>query len=267
MEIVTIPGHGDYPIKVRTYGLLDSSQPCLIFLHGVVSHSEWLKPIAERVASTGIFVVCPDRRGTGLNTSNPGDASSVEALLEDIDSIVRHFSSRTDSVHLAGFCWGAYCAIHYALHHSTSIRSMILAAPAIFPAEDISEQTMQTGSGSAPTETPLVPLDRFTDGPMYENYILKDPLKTSAVSKRFNRIMLEMGAMIAPKWVKLTLPTLILLADQDCLVDNNKTQAAYKQLRAEKKQLQLLKGGHGLQFDAPGESANFLAEWIQSIES
>lgn len=231
-------------------------------LHGVVSHSEWLRPIAVRLASHGFEVICPDRRGAGLNHLNSGDAPSLDALIQDLGKIFEYYGDTSIPIHLAGYCWGASYAIRFVETSSQPIESLILVAPSIFPAHDIATASLTIGDSGYATEIPNVPVDRFTLGDQYATFIAPDKLRTRRVSPRFNKILTEVNQMLSVRWSKLQLPCLVVLAEDDRLSDNAKHERAFEKLRAVRKQLTRVKGEHGVQFDAPDETSAAIAEWI-----
>ncbi len=234
----------------------------VILLHGVVSHSDWLKPIAERLAKNNIEVICPDRRGVGLNTESPGDAEDAHSLIEDVAAIRLKYARAGTPVHIAGFCWGATYAICCIEKYPDAFRSLIMIAPSVFPASDIANADIVAGESSEPTEKPLVPIDRFTSGPAYENYIVPDRLRTTAVSPRFNAVMIKMTTMLAPRWVRLRIPSLMVLASDDRLADIAKHEKAFEISKAALKRKITISGEHGLQFDDPERTAQAMLEWL-----
>lgn len=262
-EIETIRGADGYLLRVRLFRPASAPVAQLFMLHGVVSHSDWLRPIASRLALSGIQVICPDRRGAGLNNESRGDAPAAGALLKDVGNILDHYSSPAMPRHLAGFCWGASYAIHVASRMPDVFSSLILIAPSLFPSRDIAQKSIETGPSGEATEIPLVPVDRFTSGPAYEEYILRDELRTQAVSPRFNGIMVQMTALLGPLWARLSIPSLVILAEQDRLADNDKHVKAFKSVRSPGKKLVFVPGEHGVQFDAPGETARHVVEWLR----
>jgi len=258
-----VHGDSDYQIFVRVWRPGKAPVAQLIILHGVVSHAEWLGPIAERLAAKGVEVICPDRRGTGLNNLNPGDAPSSDALLHDVRLISQHFRRDDVPSHLAGFCWGGSYAICFADKYRNLFQSLILIAPSVFPATDIAAKSITTGDSPVATETPLVPIDRFTRGPAYENYIVPDPLRTQFVSPRFNSIMVNMTTMLGPRWAGIRIPNLMILASEDSLADNDKHRRAFEIVRGKPKRLAVVPGEHGVQFDAPEETATIITDWLE----
>jgi alpha-beta hydrolase superfamily lysophospholipase len=266
-EIETIRSSDGYLLNVRLFRPESPATAQLFILHGVVSHSDWLRPLASRLAVSGIQVICPDRRGTGLNNEGRGDAPAVDTLLNDVRSISKHFCSPSIASHLSGFCWGASYAIHVANRMPNAFSSLILIAPSLFPSRDIARKTIETGPSGKASEVPLVPLDRFTSGPAYKDYILRDNLRTKAVSPRFNGIMIQMTAMLAPLWARQSIPSLVILAEQDRLADNEKHVKAFKSVRSSRKKLVFVPGEHGVQFDAPDETVRHILEWLSPLNT
>ena len=164
-QVEIVFGFADYPLSVRVWRPATNTIAQIVILHGIVSHSEWLAPIAERIATHGIEVICPDRRGTGLNKEQRGDAPDLDSLILDIDSIQSHFQRPGATCHLAGFCWGGTYAISHVNKNPAAFQSLILIAPSVFVVQDVADQELVTGVSSIATEPPLVPLDRFTSGP------------------------------------------------------------------------------------------------------
>lgn len=260
-QIRTVDGADGYPLHYRHWRPAAATSQILLF-HGVVSHSEWLSPVASRLASAGIDVVCPDRRGTGLNTRAPGDTPDVKTLLADAECVRRATALEDVPVHIAGFCWGATYAIACLERARDSYESLIMIAPSVFPAADVGGADLVTGESGEASLTPNVPLDRFTSGPAYADYIIPDPLKTTAVSPRFNSALVAMNRFLGARWAKLVQPTLMILASHDRLSDNAKHDKAFAALRASRKKKVLLEGEHGLQFDAPESTATTIAQWV-----
>ncbi len=259
-EITSADG---YQCNVRCWRPKSPAVSKVIILHGVVSHSDWLRPIAERLANHRVEVICPDRRGAGLNHQARGDAPNIETLISDVDLIRNEFSVPGVPMHLAGFCWGATYAIRCIEKSQAAYRSLILLAPSLFPAADIGSRIIEMGPSDVASETPLVPTDRFTSGPAYDEYIVPDTLRTKAVSPRFNAIMAQMTSMIPIRWAKLTVPCLMVLAENDRLADNDKHVQAFARLKTLEKKMTTLHSEHGLQFDAPEETAHAVISWLE----
>jgi alpha-beta hydrolase superfamily lysophospholipase len=267
MDIATVTATDGYSLQARVWRPSANACHQVYLLHGIVSHSEWLTPLAEQLAALGIEVLCPDRRGAGLSTEAGGDAPSAAVLVDDLCSVVERFARPNVHAHIGGFCWGATYAINCLEKLPGKFRSFVMVAPSIFPAADIGAAELQTGDSAEATLDPHVPLDRFTSGAAYRDYIIPDKLKTAKVSPRFNAVLLDMNRLLGPRWAKLGLPTLMLLASDDRLSDNSKHERAFETLRAAPKKTLTIAGEHGLQFDAPRETARAIADWLPAAVS
>ena len=258
-----VDGADGYPLEVRVWRP-ESPRASLVMLHGIVSHSGWLDPIASRLAGRGIEVICPDRRGSGRSTLHRGDAPSAAALLGDLDRILDRYREPGIPQHLCGFCWGAVYAVRYLAVERPPLHSLILLAPGLYPTEVLTRVPLITGDSSEPTLDPLVPLHGFTQGAALHEFILPDPLRLRSVSPRFNSIVAEFSRLITPRIARLRLPTLCVLAEDDRITDNEATRTAFARVRADPHVLALVPGEHGVQFDSPDQSAELIEEWIAS---
>lgn len=250
-----------YPLTVRCWNARNE-KALIIIVHGIISHSLWLAPLAERLAAKGITTVCPDRRGSGANRRARGDAPDEDVLLDDLHTVVNRFRPSTVPLHLGGFCWGSNYLVNYLSRHHPEIASLVLLAPALFPGDGLRNAILKTGKSSEPTETPVVPVDAFTLGPAYEHFILPDPLRLDRVSPRFNGITQSLSRMIGIKLLKLPYPVSMILAKDDRITDNETTEKLFNRLKIQPKQLVYVPGQHGIQFDAPLETANALEIWL-----
>ncbi len=261
-----IAGAGGYPLAVR---LWQASEPraTLVMLHGVVSHAGWLDPIASRLVRDGISVACLDRRGSGANTTARGDASGPADLLDDLQTVLAHYSRPECPVDLCGFCWGATYAVNYLSAREHGVRSLVLLAPGIFPAGELLRTPLVTGESGEATLEPTIPLDAFTRGPEYEGFILPDPLRLRRVSPRLNAVIRSLSRFVGVKLTRLTLPTLIVLPELDRITDNGATEKAFDRMRATPKRLVRVPGEHGVQFDAPRQAADAIVNWVTEVEA
>src|SRR5690606_1386679 len=78
----------------------------------------------------------------------------------------------------------------------------------------------------------------------------------------FNGIMQTFSRMIGVKLLKLPYPVLMILAEDDRITDNQTTEQLFNRLRPQPRQLVYVPGQHGIQFDAPLETAAALTAWL-----
>src|SRR2546426_12112615 len=132
-ETETVHGVDGDRLNVRVWRASPSVET-VVMLHGLISHSGWLAPVAEDLATRGITSVCPDRRGSGANPGPRGDAPSGAVLLDDLDCVLDRFEHNGAGVHLVGFCWGAAHAGNYPALPRRPRRSPAPLGPSLVPA-------------------------------------------------------------------------------------------------------------------------------------
>lgn len=265
-QLLTISGSGGYPLTCR-YWQTEEPTALVIMVHGVVSHSLWLESIATGLAELGISCVVPDRRGAGLNKQARGDAPHAQALLDDLENIYHWAQATSLPIHLCGFCWGANYVVNLMAEKSPVVESLALLAPSLFPSKRITEQPFVVGDSGLASELPVMPLECFTDGPAFHDFIQPDPLRVKQVSPRLNNVMAEFSQGIWIKFLRITLPTLVILGNDDEVVDNQATQRLFNRLANPCKQLHVLPGKHGIQFDAAERVIAALSRWIQETHN
>lgn len=260
-EIITISADDGARLHARLWKATEP-KACVVITHGVVSHSLWLTSIAERISEQGIHVLAVDRRGAGLNTMGRGDAPTGDVLLADLRLWMEKAEGLKMPIHLCGFCWGANYVVNFVHHIGAPIHSLSLLAPSLFPSELVLQQPFNVSEQSEPTEPPTVPLEKFTSGPMYSDFILPDPLRIKAVSPRMNGIMQNFSQGIWMKFLRIESPILVVLGDKDEVVNNEATQTLFTRVKNSKSIIRGVDAQHGIQFDAPDETSSLLTEWI-----
>ncbi len=105
-----------------------------VVAHGLGEHGGRYRHLAEWFTPLGATVYAMDHRGHGLSGGPRGHAPSLNALLDDIDAVVRH--ARTESsgpVVLIGHSFGGLLAIAYALRYPDHIDKAVFSAPLLIP--------------------------------------------------------------------------------------------------------------------------------------
>jgi alpha-beta hydrolase superfamily lysophospholipase len=239
----------------------ESAKATVIAWSGVMSHSLWLAPIAERLAERGITFVGADRRGSGPNPTARGDAPSAEVLLDDARRIVRHHAS--PSSFLLGWCWGATLALN--VMRSVDARGLILIAPGLWPTERVDRAAKEADAAakSAREDEAVVGMpiaeEMFTRGPMLESFIRADELRLTVVTPRFRKAMGRLAITAAASLRKIEAPTLLILADADEATDSDAAARAF----LDRATVVRLPGPHGLMFERPEELAEAIASFIE----
>ena len=73
-----------YRWRYRRFLPSGAPQAEVVFVHGIQSHGGWYERSCAELAKAGFAVSFLDRRGSGLNSQNRGDAPSFRRLLDDL---------------------------------------------------------------------------------------------------------------------------------------------------------------------------------------
>jgi pimeloyl-ACP methyl ester carboxylesterase len=210
-------------------------------------------------------VVAADRRGSGLNLGAWGDAPSMATLVNDVRAVIDHIQVSARPLLLAGWCWGGALAINVALQFNGLFDGLILLAPALYPSElilaTIQSQEKNRADENTYLRTPIRE-EMFTTGPYLHNYILKDDSRVLVLTPRFARIMTRMVATARRHVNQLSIPLLLLIADKDVTVDNDKLLASFRSLNCKSV---VCNSHHGLQFEVPEPVAITISRWTKHL--
>jgi len=175
-----------------------------------------------------------DRRGSGVNSLARGDAPHHERLINDVVQFIHHLSRtgfdglpRT----LAAVSWGGKLATVIALQQPNLIDSLLLVTPGV--CANVRASTLQTFALQAASKSNArqrlipIPLDDpalFTSSRPHQQFIRNDPLTLRKVTLRFLSANSALDAQLRRPDHRLRCPTLVMLAGQDQIVNNNETR-------------------------------------------
>ena len=244
----------------------------VVYLHGIQSHPGWFSGSAAMLARNGHPVLLPTRRGSGANTVARGDAASAEVLLDDVAACCRAAMAMFDvpRVHLMGVSWGGKLAAAFCLRPwpGVEVASLTMVAPGIVSKVDIplSEKlaiglallgrpARGAARGGSMFDVPLSDVELFTDNPTMRAYLARDPYRLHRATARFlyasRRMdsMLRAGSGLGASRAALSLPTTLLLAGRDRIVDNEATGRIIERLTAGKAHVEQFDAAHTIEFE------------------
>jgi alpha-beta hydrolase superfamily lysophospholipase len=240
----------------------------LVYLHGIESHSEWFSECAEKICSRGISVYGLDRRGSGLNADNRGDCRDyLRPIFDVINFATSPAAKPLERLHLCGLSWGGKLAAAVSIVLPDIFSSMTLISPGIFPrvAPPASEKIrIAFDALFRPQSLHPIPIqdEMFTSVPKHLKYIANDPLRLHRVTARFYRESIRMDRFLRGRRYQWSVPTQLLLAEHDAIVDNQKLRQMFDCLRLKQKRILTYKGcNHSLQFEKPDAVARDIIEW------
>jgi alpha-beta hydrolase superfamily lysophospholipase len=199
----------------------------VVLLHGIQSHGGWYIPCAQWLAQNGWTVSLLDRRGSGLNEANRGDAPSFRRLIDDIAEFLQTLPTPR---FLVGISWGGKLAVALQKRHPGLCSGMALVAPGIraqvrppflrrlriFGARFIRPRKL--------FPIPLSDPALFTANPERQSFIANDPLSLRDATARFLVKSRRLDHYVRRCRKHVTVPTLLLLAGRDRIIDNERTR-------------------------------------------
>ncbi len=264
-EIKEIIASDGYQLKYYLWNN-QGNKGVVFYIPGYMSHTLWQEPQLEALSSIGYKVVGMDRRGGGINQNNAGDAPSIKQLLDDHEIIVTR-EGNTNGNHIWGWCLGGVIAINFVFHTRNVIDSLVLSAPSIFPQTHLIERATKMGAhpedDSVGIDLPLaIQENDFTTGPALEGFILKDELRTKKITYRFYQIQKKMCqyAWMKIQGERLKIPTVLILAKKDVIVDNQLTQQIF--LSLENCKTVFVDTEHGIHFENPKALLDIVFYWL-----
>ena len=278
-DILVLEMPDNYKIHYRIWGKKEGDD-VLLLLHGGMSHSGWQAPLANEMLaiSPDISIVASDRRGCGLN-AGPGDLGSVKLLIEDVIKQINFLKRSFSRVHLAGWCQGCQYASIAAAKLDDQLSSLILLTPGFFWNERfrsiisateravlgmMSEFKLKPDRDHACVPIPMEATD-FTLLDEWLDFIESDKLKTKRITVKSVNIMDEIQEISWGEILKISLPVLAILAENDRIVDNSKVQQFLSPMFSNGSKNRLIKfdSGHAIQFEIPQKIASELYSFIQ----
>lgn len=127
------PRHGEFvkldlpgtDVKLDTwvvYPERSDKAPAVIVVHEIMGLTDWVRAVADHLASQGFIALAPDMISGKENT---GNVTAVVRALEDEEIVERldivfdyakSIPSCTGKVGITGFCWGGAVSFLYAAH-------------------------------------------------------------------------------------------------------------------------------------------------------
>ena len=267
-----------YTWLYRRYAAAGTPRADVVFLHGIQSHGGWYEHSSASLAQAGFNVFFLDRRGSGLNQKNRGDAPSFRRLLDDLaEFLTRRAEPRegpemeqaTSLPHnpaphgarlagshsrlprfLAAISWGGKLAVALERRHPGLVDGLILACPGFFA-------KVRPTLGQRlliilcrlfrPRKLFSIPLNEpelFTANPVRHQFLLDDPLRLKHATARlmFDSARLDAYLRFVPKYVHV--PVLLLLAENDRIIHNRRTREYLQKFATPDKQIIEYPGAH-----------------------
>jgi len=223
----------------------------LIYLHGIQSHGGWYLQSARWLADHGFRVGFLERRGSGLNFHQRGDAPHWSRLVEDVFEFRQQFV--TDPPRpclLLAVSWGAKIATAAVARWPWLFEGLVLIGPGFFPQVSPSLWTrlcIALASVLRPHQQFPIPLndpELFTATPAGQDFIRRDPLALHAASARLLVASVLLDRHLRRLAPRLRVPTLLLTAEHDRIIQNMPTRRWLATWASQDVTLREIPGGH-----------------------
>ena len=261
-----------YPIHVATWPVSGPPRGRIVVLHGVQSHGGWYHHLGRTLAEAGYEAHFPDRRGSGANRADRGHAPSARRLEDDVTEYVATLRAPIPplSTALAGISWGGKLAVIAAARRPDLIDALALICPGLQPRVGVSSRERRAIAWAYFTnrrKTFPIPLSDpalFTANPDAQTFIANDPLGLRAGTAGLLAASVFLDRGVRRSLAKVRQPSLLMLAGQDRIVDNEKTRADFARITAPVQQIIAYPDGHHtLEFDPdPSAYARDLIAWL-----
>ena len=245
----------------------------MIFIHGIQSHGGWYPRSCAQIAADGNEVFFLDRRGCGLNSENRADSPSFRRILDDIAEFVGALPKDRPRL-LCAISWGGKLGVGLQYRAPGLVDGLALLCPGIYPKVSLSFfRRMWIGRCAlrAPTRLFPIPLNDpalFTESEKWREFLRNDPLSLHEATARmlFQSNSLDIFLRRAKRRVKV--PTLVMLAEHDRIIDNAKTRRFVEKLPCEKQVIDYPGAHHTLEFEPEGHPfVNDLLNWMGRVRS
>ena len=245
----------------------------IIFLHGIASHGGWFAETATDLATFGVAVYAPDRRGSGRSGGPRGHLDRYERALDDVDEMVRVVSAEHPGtpLFLAASSWAAKLGVVYTARRPAPLSGLLLLGPGLLPKVGLSrarQLAVVVGHLVAPTARLAIPLtpEMYTANPRYLDAIRADRLRLLQATTRFFWETARLDRARGPAAAGLKLPLLLLQGENDAMMDVAGTRRWFSRLGAEDKTYRAYPGaGHTLDFEP--DRSRYLADirgWLSA---
>ncbi len=212
------------PLHVTDYLLPAlSARGSVVIMHGLGEHSGRYRRLAQFLNESGYSARCYDHRGHGRSGGERGDVSNGDPMLQDAQIVIDEFAARLrDAPFLLGHSMGGLFAARFALARLSPIRGLILSSPALaVPISATQKFLLRLMQAAAPRlGVPNGLQAKFLSHDMGVVAAYKaDPLVHNRISARLLRSMLSSIDFCMAQASTLSVPTLMLVAGEDHLVD------------------------------------------------
>jgi alpha-beta hydrolase superfamily lysophospholipase len=195
----------------------------VLIVHGLGEHSARYQKLAHWFNDRGYSVRSYDQRGHGRSQGQRGWIRHADDLLEDLATVYFDFADSTRSAPvLLGHSMGGLVAARTVLDGRITPPAMVLSSPAFRSWEPPSMIKLARVLNRIAPRLPLLSklrIDRLSHDPAVMQEYHADRLRTSQITPRLAHFIFTAGASSIADAKHLAVPTLLLVAEADELVN------------------------------------------------
>ena len=210
------------PLFLRDWPL-PQARGAVLIVHGLGEHSGRYQWLAQWFNQRGYAVRSYDQRGHGQTPGQRGALRHGDDLLEDLATVYNDYgSSLPHAPLLLGHSMGGLVATRAVLDGRVTPPALLLSSPALRSWE---APWLIRLTGVLNRVAPNLPLrnglsfDKLSHDPQVVADYRSDPLRHGWITPRLADFIFRDGATCIDDAARLALPTLLLVADSDALVD------------------------------------------------
>jgi alpha-beta hydrolase superfamily lysophospholipase len=195
----------------------------LLLVHGLGEHSGRYAHVGARLAALGLHVRGYDHRGHGESGGPRGSLPHPEALLDDLRAVFDDLAARGGAPpFLLGHSLGGATAARAATGGWVTPRGLVLSSPALRVSPSPVERGLLAVARRLAPDTAFpnrLPIDKVSHDPAVVAAYKADGLNHDRITPRMYDFLADAGAAARRDAARFTVPTLLLVAGADALVD------------------------------------------------
>jgi alpha-beta hydrolase superfamily lysophospholipase len=194
-----------------------------LIVHGLGEHSGRYRRLAQWLHERGYTVRCYDQRGHGQSGGARGALRHPEDLLDDLVAVYDDYAARLPTPPLLlGHSMGGLVALRAVLDQRLRPPQLVLSSPALRSRAPAWQRGLARLLGRLAPSLPLrsgLCADRLSHDPQVLLDYRGDPLRHGWITPRLADFIFQAGASSIADASHLRVPTLLLVAGADELVD------------------------------------------------
>jgi alpha-beta hydrolase superfamily lysophospholipase len=247
----------------------------VVFLHGIVSHGGWYGASCAHLAAAGCEAHFLERRGSGLSGGPAGDVDHWQTWPADVEAYLERLGDERPRV-LAGISWGGKLAAAVARRRPERVDALALICPGIYAHQQpgpLQRWALQLARlpvvGRRKVKIPLDDPALFTDVAVHRAYVGNDPLALRRITLRFALADQRLTHFARGAAGSLRMPTLLVLAGRDPIVDSQRMLEYLDATAADDKTVfEYPTAAHTLEFDPDAvRYCDDLTQWVLRVVS